>query len=371
MSVWNIDVGNYKINIPSDSHHNLKDLTINDDHPQYWHIPSRSTDILSITNTTDSTSPYTGALTVAGGMGVEGNINGSNITLSGSLLLSGSISSSSNITAYGTITSPTISSNGTITGATMRCTNAPIISSDVVRLGDLSSVSTSHHSLTDLTNYDDHPQYFHQPGRTGDVLTVNNTTASTTTTSGAAVVVGRVGIGGGLTVGGRIQTNSDIYAPTGEIQGTNMTCLTAPTYNTGVLRLIDIANFQWVNITWLPATNQPSNTVPLCVSTIGSNFVMLQQFSGFQFNNYDGSNMTASVNYSTATGVPPPTNLQFNIVGAIGVVHDSTAGIDSTYRYPESGQLSIDTSGNMTFQSLGSSRDVYTILPWSLIYQLS
>ena len=167
MSVRNIDVGNYQtgasgIEPSTTSHHSLTDLTDYDDHPQYWHIPSRSTDVLTISNTTDSSSISTGALVVAGGAGITGNINGvnlalsgtltstgsingSNMLLSGTLGISGAISSSSSITAYGTISSPTISSTGTISSAHMICTNAPANSTDVVRLSDLSSYQAPVH----------------------------------------------------------------------------------------------------------------------------------------------------------------------------------------------------------------------------------
>ena len=141
MSVRNIVIGNYQITEPeptTTSHHALTDLTNYDDHTQYWKIPGRSTDILTVPNTTDSTTASTGALVVSGGVGIGKSITcyGS-ITLSGSLLLSGAISSSSNITAYGTISSPNISSTGTISSARMTCSNAPINPNDVVRLQDI------------------------------------------------------------------------------------------------------------------------------------------------------------------------------------------------------------------------------------------
>ena len=128
------------------SHHSLINLTNYDDHPQYWSIPGRPTDILTIPNTTASTTPTTGALVVAGGVGIGGSITCTGmLNIGGEILgtqlsLSGSISTSSTITAYGAISSPNISSLGTISGANMSCSNAPVNPNDVLRLTDISNI---------------------------------------------------------------------------------------------------------------------------------------------------------------------------------------------------------------------------------------
>ena len=64
--------------------------------------------------------------------------------------------------------------------------------------------STSHHQLTDLTNYDDHPQYWLVSGREPDILRVLNSSDSIGTLTGALIVIGGAGIGKTLYVGGDI-----------------------------------------------------------------------------------------------------------------------------------------------------------------------
>ena len=123
MSVGNIVQGYYKIDTQPgiQSHHQLNDLTTYDDHPQYWKIPSRNTDTLTIPNTTPSNDTATGALVVYGGAAVAGNLNvGGNVNLSG-----GNLSVSNDITSY------------SITSTTMYCNTTPANSNNVIRLIDI------------------------------------------------------------------------------------------------------------------------------------------------------------------------------------------------------------------------------------------
>jgi hypothetical protein len=90
------------------SHPNLTDLTINDDHPQYWRVSGRLSDILKITNTTPSSSTTMGAVVVAGGVGIYGDVN----------------------------------MGGKMTATQMTCQTAPVNPTDVARLHELPGQNT-------------------------------------------------------------------------------------------------------------------------------------------------------------------------------------------------------------------------------------
>ena len=163
-----------------------------------------------LSNTTTSTSTTTGALQVAGGAGIVGNVfagslydNGvrvvstssgaGNLSISGTAVTlpatgpgAGSVGSSTAIPvittdAYGRIASTSIAAvvapAGTLSGSTLAAT---------VTGSSLTSVGT----LTGLT--------------VSGVTSITNGTASTNSATGARVVTGGVGIGGNLWVGGNI-----------------------------------------------------------------------------------------------------------------------------------------------------------------------
>jgi hypothetical protein len=162
-----------------------------------------STDILSVsglavTATTASTTPTTGALIVAGGVGIGGSLS------VGSYILLDNAYGSVTTTQYASIFAKAIGSNATslmqvkgndgTTGMGMKAqtgTNSLIYSNGQIdfRVGstirdlDVPTGGTTHMTL----------------GTTG-ILTLSASIASTTTSTGALVVTGGVGIGGSLYV---------------------------------------------------------------------------------------------------------------------------------------------------------------------------
>ena len=73
--------------------------------------------------------------------------------------------------------------------------------------GNVQPDLVSHHDLLDLDNNDDHPQYFHVPGREDDILTVSNQTVSTNSVTGCGVFSGGIGVYGDINSGGKISSN--------------------------------------------------------------------------------------------------------------------------------------------------------------------
>jgi acetamidase/formamidase len=175
-------------------HHELVNLSNTDDHTQYYCVNGRSGDILTVNNTTSSTSPGNGSVIVKGGVGVAGNLNiGGNVNIGSSISVTHDLNCGANLTSQ-----------------KMTCTTAPSTSTDVVRLADMPTPVTSHNGLTNLTNSDDHTQYFLTNGRSGDILRVNNTTASISTATGAIVVKGGPGVAGDVIIGGNVKIGSSI-----------------------------------------------------------------------------------------------------------------------------------------------------------------
>ena len=198
---------------------------------------------LTVGHSTPSTSTTSGALTVAGGIGVQGNLN------VGSLAIPGIAHNfTCNISFYGAASASTaqtlaINSFGATTNsqlwmtanATQGATNGTTQVNDALiafyqnaqNTGNLTLAGWSTVSGGTGLRFRTDINQITTPGQ----LIVANTTASTSTTSGALQVVGGVGIGGNL----QVQGNLFVY-PGGNVQITN----TAPSTSTtsGALQVV-------------------------------------------------------------------------------------------------------------------------------------
>jgi hypothetical protein len=205
--------------------------------------------VLSASSGTASTSTTTGALVVTGGAGISGNVNvGGNLFTGGTGNFTGVVSASS-----GTASTSTTTGSLVVTGGAG-------VSGNVNVGGNLNvtgafSASISHNSLTGLLS-DDHTQYMLLAGRTGgqiltggtgasNILTlrsttnatkgtvlIDETTASTSTTTGALVVTGGAGVSGNVNVGGNLFTGGTGFF-TGFVSASSGTASTSTT--TGAL----------------------------------------------------------------------------------------------------------------------------------------
>jgi hypothetical protein len=163
----------------------------------------------SITNTTESSSTTSGALLVAGGVGIVGNlyVGGTAVGITKTMVGLGNVDDTSDAskpvsTAQQTaldlkanLASPTFT--GTVSGIT----NSMVGLSNVDNTSDANKpISTAQQTALDLK------APLASPTFTGTVTTpatsITNTTDSTSNTTGALQVVGGVGIGGNLYVGG-------------------------------------------------------------------------------------------------------------------------------------------------------------------------
>jgi len=180
---------------------------------------------IQVANTYPSTSYTSGAVTLAGGMGVGGNLQiqgntfhypGGNVIISniaaattatsGALQVAGGIGVQGSIHSGGGINSPTIGNIGTT-----------IVGGNILigTTGNI-QVANTYPSISYLTgavviaggtgiagNLQIQGNTFHYPG--GNVV-ISNTAAATTATSGALQVVGGVGVGGSIHSGGGINS---------------------------------------------------------------------------------------------------------------------------------------------------------------------
>jgi hypothetical protein len=174
---------------------------------------------IGVSSTLVSTSTTTGALTVAGGVGIAGALyvggisnlptivsTGSSslgaVTITGQLsnagntytnaLYSNTLISGASVVSSGVITGSSIVSNTSVTGANLIATSG-ITTPTLSATGTITANSLV--SNTAVTS------------QTGQF---NATTAATNTTSGALQVVGGAGIGGSLYVGGNSQFNGNL-----------------------------------------------------------------------------------------------------------------------------------------------------------------
>ena len=186
------------------------------------------TTAINITNTTASTSSTTGALTVAGGVGVTNNINaGGNITTTGGNIIlnqsnkiiftRGPLDESDvNSTIYSDDTSSLILNSSRGGGEVKIYTNASAGSpNNFIINNNLSAVppfsGTNQLTINGITNrigiFQNTPSYVLDVNGTlgvSGITTITNTTASSSTSTGALIVSGGIGISGSIYASGSI-----------------------------------------------------------------------------------------------------------------------------------------------------------------------
>jgi hypothetical protein len=187
---------------------------------------------LTIAGTTASTSTTTGALQVAGGVGVSGAgyfggdiLAGQSTATNGIRISASAISNESSVffRDVGTTTSALAALSG---NQSYTILNAPTGGTLYIRRGNDSSAGLTFNGTSAAFG-------------SGAIVTVANTTASTSTTTGALVVTGGVGVGGAVTVGGIVTTSSTTLSGAGAIPIT--TSLVKFT-STGAAQALTLAN---------------------------------------------------------------------------------------------------------------------------------
>jgi hypothetical protein len=169
---------------------------------------------LAISNATASTTTTTGALTVAGGVGVVGNINAGNVagtTLTGNVTSSGTSS-------FSTATISTLANVTATTASTTTTTGALRVAGGVGVVGNINAGNVAGTTLTGNVTSTGTSSF-----ATATISTLANvtaTTASTTTTSGALRVAGGVGVVGNLYAGGTAIRFTGNVASTSTTTGT-------------------------------------------------------------------------------------------------------------------------------------------------------
>jgi len=198
---------------------------------------STTSNAINITNTTQSVSSTTGALTVTGGVGVQGNIYGGLIYSNGQQVLTSGggggtgyvisivagtdtavSTSSGNIVIWDTSTFQSVTGRGATTTNIVYITNATQSSSSqtgalqvtggVGVQGNLNvggSITAS--TITAQTLIVAYTTITQTLITSPDIFTITNTTTSVSSITGALVVSGGVGIGGNLNVFGTITRN--------------------------------------------------------------------------------------------------------------------------------------------------------------------
>jgi hypothetical protein len=174
--------------------------------------------IISITNTTASTSSNTGALTVAGGVGISGALNvGGTITAT---TFNGTATQVSNTLNRGSYLTGSNYNGSAATTWAVDATSANTASKVVARdaSGNFSagtitaSLSGNATSATNADTVDSlHAASFLRSDANDSasgIISITNTTASTSTTTGALTVAGGVGISENLNVGGTVTLSS-------------------------------------------------------------------------------------------------------------------------------------------------------------------
>jgi len=181
--------------------------------------------ILNVTATTASISTSTGAVIIAGGAGIAGNVfagalyDQSNRVVTSVTPVGGTgISIRSGAVTVGTATSFTIDNTGVIAiqGSTYIGVNSGTGIVTITNLGvqtltagaDLSV--TSNTGTITISNTSTLQSVTNRGSTTNNAIRITNATASTATTNGALVVTGGVGIGGALNVNGNAVINGSL-----------------------------------------------------------------------------------------------------------------------------------------------------------------
>ena len=175
----------------------------------------------NITATTASTSTTTGALRVAGGVGIVGNVNAGNISATN---ITGTLATAAqtNITSIGTLDGLTVAGNVASTGSTFYIDNTTVGFGDInitvarnagtaaAASGGGLTVAGGNATLT-YDNTDD-SWNLNKLTKFPSGVSVTATTSSSSYTTGALIVAGGAGIAGALYVNGAISSNGDVIA---------------------------------------------------------------------------------------------------------------------------------------------------------------
>lgn len=210
---------------------------------------------INIVPVTESTSASTGALTIAGGVGIGGSLYVASATaISGVTINAGIITGS----LAGTATTAT---NVNVVAATTSA-NHPLLFTPTS--GSASGVAVSSKStlvynpLTDILSISG--------------ISVTSSTASTTTTTGSLIATGGVGIGQSVSVGGRLQLfNSANYtAFVSSATGNTVYTLpaTSPATGSSVLQSTSAGVMSWVPMTAGSSSGNTSQNI--VINTAGN-----------------------------------------------------------------------------------------------------
>jgi hypothetical protein len=206
-----------------------------------------STGVLTVANTTDSTSNTTGAIISSGGIGISDTVDAISATNGGSLTTAGGVAVAkklfvgtdvnlatvSGITTIGSSTPTTVSAAGLLTVGNTTVSSSTITGALVVSGGvgiggaifatsaNITTLTAPHGGLSGLLN-DDHTQYTLLVGRSGGQIITGGTAASNTltlrstsnatkgqvyideTTVSSSTITGALRVDGGVGIGGAI-----------------------------------------------------------------------------------------------------------------------------------------------------------------------
>ncbi len=239
--------------------------------------------ILTITDTTQSTSTTTGCLVLNGGLGVSknvwvgGTVTGGEIT-DGILLLSGG-----DITSAGTIGCTTLGSGTIVCGGTLTANTIGANSANIPSIG-CTNLTVS--NLTGLSS-----------------LTLSGTLSAGTLTDGVANLTGGVLTGitsfstGSLTVSGSTQTNTVVA--TGNITAGSLTTTGATQTNT--LVATGTVTSSGINTGAISSTGAINTTNTVTAATLTDGTASLSGGNLTGLNNFSTSNLTVSGNVTGNT----------------------------------------------------------------------
>jgi hypothetical protein len=168
---------------------------------------------VTISATTDATSTNSGALQVAGGVGIGGNVIVGGVVTATNMYVNGYAVSTSSVGSINALNagaySVTLSTTGTLTvpNTIISSANTGSVQIQSIVSGTISNWVFGYNGSTGTITF---PDGTVQTGAAGsflggtltNVVNITNVTSSTSTNSGALTVVGGVGIGGNLAIGG-------------------------------------------------------------------------------------------------------------------------------------------------------------------------
>ena len=183
-----------------------------------------SSGIVSITNTTASTSTTTGALVVSGGVGITGALNiGNTLSVSGNINTPLSIAS----------TTKTIGGVYSVDGLIWNTIDDRLFGMRISAADTLALCWAGGGLYSDRILFSNNltPVGGGSGTQFNTKVYINNTTTSTNTTSGALVIIGGIGIGGATNIGGALSVTGNI---TGTLATANQSNITSVGTLTGL-----------------------------------------------------------------------------------------------------------------------------------------